>query len=418
MHDVAVIGAGPYGLSIAAHLAKTGLDARIYGTPMQTWRTQMPAGMKLKSEGFASRLYDPDGAYPLAAYCAEQGLPYAGMGLPVKLEIFTGYGLAFQKKFVPGLQDCQVVSVVQNAAGGGFTLTLDSGETAQFRKVVVAAGISHYAYTPPELSALPAGLVSHSAAHADLTGFAGRTVAVIGGGASAADCAALLAQAGATTHIVTRRASLGFHAPPRKRSLLDRVRAPFTTIGPGWKSVLCTKAPLLFHIMPEAFRLKITRRFLGPAPCWFVRDTIERQVKIHAGMSIAGVSQQDGQAVLALDGAAGPETLVADHIIAATGYRVDLARLAFLGPDLRQRIRMVENTPILSRFFEASVPGLYFVGVASANSFGPMVRFACGAGFTASRLVRRLKQVSVSARPARNEGRASGYGIGQTASEI
>jgi thioredoxin reductase len=418
MHDVAVIGAGPYGLSIAAHLAKTGLDTRIFGTPMQTWRTQMPAGMKLKSEGFASRLYDPDGAYPLARYCAEQGLPYADMGLPVRLDIFTGYGLAFQKKCVPGLEDSQVVSVVPNAAGGGFSVTLDTGETAQFRKVVVAVGISHYAYTAPELAGLPAGLVSHSAAHADLSGFAGKTVAVIGGGASAADCAALLAQAGATTHIVTRRASLGFHAPPRKRGLLDKLRAPFTTIGPGWKSVLCTKAPLLFHIMPEAFRLKVTRRYLGPAPCWFVRDEIERNVKIHAGMNIAGVSAQGDQVVLALDGAAGPEALVADHVIAATGYRVDLARLAFLGPALLQRIRMVENTPILSRHFEASVPGLYFVGVASANSFGPMVRFACGAGFTARRLVRRLVQVSGAARPSRETARAGGFGLGQAASEI
>jgi thioredoxin reductase len=417
MHDVAVIGAGPYGLSIAAHLAKTGLDARIFGTPMQTWRSRMPAGMKLKSEGFASRLYDPDGQYPLARHCAEQGLPYAAIGLPVTLDIFTDYGLAFQRKFVPGLEDKQVVSVVPHA-GGGFTLTLDNGESAQFRKVVVAVGISHYAYTAPELSGLPGDLVSHSATHADLSGFAGKTVAVVGGGASAADCAALLAQAGATTHIVTRRASLGFHAPPRRRSLLDRVRAPFTTIGPGWKSVLCTRAPLLFHIMPEAFRLKVTRRYLGPAPCWFVRDEIERNVTIHTGMKITGVSEQGGRAVLALEGAGGPATLAADHIIAATGYRVDLARLAFLGPALLRRIRMVDNTPILSRHFEASVPGLYFVGVASANAFGPMVRFACGAGFTARRLVRRLTQTAAVARPARDMARAGGFGTGQAASEV
>ena len=401
MHDVAVIGAGPYGLSIAAHLARTELDFRVFGTPMQTWRTQMPAGMRLKSEGFASRLYDPSGAYPLSRYCKENNLDYADIGLPVKLDVFTSYGLAFQKKFVPQLEQRQVVSVVQNTAdaSGGFAVTLDNGETARFKRVVVAVGISHYAHMAPGLDGLPPELVSHSSTHANLTGFAGKTVAVVGGGASAADCAALLAQAGAETHIVTRKPKLSFHAPPRKRTLLDRIRAPFTTIGPGWKSVLCTKAPLLFHFMPESFRLEVTRRYLGPAPCWFVRDEIERHVKVHAASTVASAIARGGRVVLALDGPHGRSALEASHVIAATGYRVDLARLAFLGDELRAKIRSVQDTPVLSRHFEASVPGLYFVGVSSANSFGPLVRFACGAGFTARRLVRRLRaEGSVTAR--------------------
>src|SRR5580658_2904626 len=77
MIDVAIIGAGPYGLSIAAHLRARGVDLRIFGNPMQTWLTQMPKGMRLKSEGFASSLDNPGSTFTLAVYCQEKGIPYS-----------------------------------------------------------------------------------------------------------------------------------------------------------------------------------------------------------------------------------------------------------------------------------------------------------------------------------------------------
>ena len=362
---------------------------------MQTWRTRMPKGMRLKSEGFASTLYDPRGEYRLSHYCRDHALPYADIGLPVDLDVFARYGLAFQKKYVPTLEDRQVVGVAADgkARGGakhGFTVTLDDGQEARFRQVICAVGITHYAHVAAELTDLPGELLSHSSIHPDLARFAGKTVLVVGGGASAADCAALLSEAGADTHIVTRHASLRFHAPPRPRSRMDRVRRPFSTIGPGWRSVMCTQAPLVFHSMPEGFRLDVTRRHLGPAPCWFVRDSIERGVKVHTRVSVVNAREKAGRAVLELAGAEGGRTLEGDHVIAATGYRVDLGRLGFLPPALREDIRMVQRTPVLSRSFEASVPGMYFVGASSANAFGPLVRFACGAEFTARRLVRRI----------------------------
>ncbi|MBC7731650.1 MAG: hypothetical protein H7306_07090 [Bacteriovorax sp.] len=45
----------------------------------------------------------------------------------------------------------------------------------------------------------------------------------------------------------------------------------------------------------------------------------------------------------------------------------------------------MNDTPIQSRDFEVSVPGLYLVGPASANSLGPVARFAGGAGLTTKR---------------------------------
>ena len=61
MIETAIVGAGPYGLSIAAHFRSRGIPFRIFGRPMDSWLAHMPKGMMLKSDGFASNIYDPDG---------------------------------------------------------------------------------------------------------------------------------------------------------------------------------------------------------------------------------------------------------------------------------------------------------------------------------------------------------------------
>jgi hypothetical protein len=91
---------------------------------------------------------------------------------------------------------------------------------------------------------------------------------------------------------------------------------------------------------------------------------------------------------------------VADHVIAATGYKVDLERLTFLSSEIRSQLKSVANTPVLSSNYESSLPGLYFVGVAAANSFGPVMRFAFGADFAARTVTRALLK-TLSRQPER-----------------
>lgn len=399
--EVAIIGAGPYGLSIAAHLKARHVDFRIFGNPMHTWRNHMPEGMRLKSEGFASFLYDPDSKFTLADYCKERGIPYADLGLPVPLETFVAYGLEFQKRFVPELENKYVDSV--RISSGGFHLSLEGGEVVTARKIVVAAGISHFAYVPPILSALPHDFVSHSSQHNSLNSFKGRQIIVVGAGASALDLAALLHQTGASVQLVARSSVIRFHDPCQyPRPLLQRIRSPLTGIGSGWKLVLYANAPWLFHRLPERIRIEAVKRTLGPAPGWFIKDEVVGKVPLNSGVSITRASVQDGRVSLLLaDGAGVQRTLVADHIIAATGYKVDLRRLSFLDWELQARIQSVEQTPVLSSNFESSLPGLYFVGASAANSFGPLLRFAFGAEFAARRLSRHLaKSVSLNSAPS------------------
>jgi thioredoxin reductase len=354
--------------------------------------------MFLKSEGFASSLFEPSGHFTLGAYCAEHGVPYADTGEPVRIETFIAYGQSFQCRYVPDLEDREAVSL--RRTGDGFEITCADGGTIRAARVILASGILHFSHIPEELQTLPTALVSHSSDHHDLSRFKDKQVLVIGAGASAMDLAASLRLAGAKPTVVARRQSVRFQTPLGKRSLLDKIRAPMTSVGPGWKSVLCTRAPMLFHHMPDSFRTHVVQRYLGPAPGWFTREQIEGHVPIISGTTIVSAVDKQGRVELTLRGNnQQTSTVSVDHVITATGFKVDVNRIGYLERRLRAAIRTVDGAPRLSRNFESSVPGLYFTGLASANSFGPMLRFASGAGFAARRLSHRLAASTSHYRP-------------------
>jgi thioredoxin reductase len=368
---------------------------------MHSWLEHMPEGMSLKSDGFASNIYDPDQAFTLKQFCAERGIPYADTGKPVSLETFCAYGLAFRERMLPELEEKLVESVERS--GEGFAVRLDDGESFTARRVVLAVGISHFQYVPPALAHLPAPYVSHSAAHRKLEPFKGRSVAVIGGGASALDLAGLLHEAGADVQLISRRTDLVFHSKPtgKARSLWQRLRNPASGLGPGLSSKFFSDAPWLFHFLPEDMRLRAVQRALGPSGGYFIKDMVVGKVPLVLGHTPDQADVQDGKVRLRLrslketsNGNSNGTTkeVVVDHVIAATGYKVDLERLQFLSPDLRSQVQTVNGAPVLTSNFESSMRGLYFAGVAAANTFGPVMRFAFGAGFAARRLAKTLRQ--------------------------
>jgi cation diffusion facilitator CzcD-associated flavoprotein CzcO len=386
---VAIIGAGPYGLSCAAHFRALGIDHVIFGAPMAPWRETMPRGMHLKSDGFASSLYHPEGKLTLRDYCAARNLPYADLGMPVSLETFTAYGLEFQKQLVPYLDERMVTRVSPTLTG--FDLELSDGARINVKRVVVAAGVHSYAHIPEELRHLPPEALSHSKEHQDPGALRGRRVAILGRGASALDLAMLAHEAGADVQLISRNPHIEFHSPPREmRSLWTKLRYPTTGVGPGLWNYFYWRTPNLFRYLPPAVRVHHVRTALGPAPAWFVRKRIESQIPMHLGYHVAGATYSSDRLSLALEGVSGTKTLVVDHLVAATGFIPEVARLPFFDANFAAQIKTYQGSPILSRHFESSAAGLYFVGLPAAVSFGPVMRFAVGAQFTAGRLSRAL----------------------------
>lgn len=399
---VAIIGAGPYGLSIAAHLRSFGIPYRIFGTPVDTWAQHMPAGMFLKSDGFASSLSDPDGKGTLENYCIDRGLPYHPTNRPVPVEVFVDYARAFQERFVPDLDERQVVSL--DRVGGIYTLGLDDGETLNADQVVLAVGITHFGLVPPELAGLPPELMSHSSDHHDLGHWAGREIAVIGGGSSAIDLAVFLKEAGARTTLVVRADRLRFASPPsdRTRTRWERIKAPSSGLGPGWKSWVCENLPQFFRFLPGALRTKIVKRHLGPAAGWPMKGRLEEGVEIALGTSIERASEENGKVRLVLRRTDGTRTeLLVDHVAAATGYLPDVERLRFMSRALRAAVRTHNSAPMVDGGFQTSVDGLYIVGPGAADSFGPLMRFMVGAEYVAPTVAKRLARRARPAEPAR-----------------
>ena len=311
------------------------------------------------------------------------------------------YGLEFQKKFVPELDLRGVANV--SRLGDRFILSLQDGSLLRAARIVVATGIRDYTYVPEVLRGLPKDFVTHSAEYGSLDHLAGRKVLIIGGGASAVDLAWSLFQRGSDVSLVCRQPKINFHPEPPPRNLYSAIRSPDTPIGGGWNLFFYSRAPHIFHLLPEKTRRRIVATTLGPFPGWFMTDRVPGRVPILGGLQVAGAEVVESRITLKTKGGdGGVKRLKADHVVAATGYHVDINRLTFLDDALKKGIRVSGRAPVLSASFESSERGLYFVGVASAASFGPVMRFVAGAEFTARNLSRRL----ASARKS-SEGRSA-----------
>ncbi|WP_461030514.1 NAD(P)-binding domain-containing protein, partial [Streptomyces sparsus] len=402
MHDLVVVGAGPYGLSVASHAAAAGLDVRVLGRPMASWRDHMPQGMFLKSEPWASDLSDPGRTRTLAAYCAERGLP-AEHGNPLPIRVFTDYGRWFGEQVGPAVEERTVSALSRQA--GGYRLDTADGGTLLSRTVVLAVGVMPFVHLPEVLRGLPAELASHSSDHRDLTRFRGRDVTVVGAGQAALETAALLAELGAHTRVVARSDRLNWNTPPQplRRSAWRSLRDPHCGLGTGWSSWVWSETPWAVRRLPASARLRITATALGPAGAWWLRDRFEGRVPVLLGHRLLTADPVGGRLRLGLaepDG--GTTTVDTDHVVAATGFTPDLDRLDLLDPTLRGTLRTVGDSraPYLDPRFESSSPGLFFAGLLTAPSFGPAMRFVHGATFTAGRLTDGLRRRLGARRPS------------------
>jgi hypothetical protein len=372
--QVAVVGAGPYGLAAAAHLRRAGVEVRVLGQPMSFWQS-MPTGLLLRSNWTATCIAEYRGELSLDSFCADT---HARFDRPVPLQRFIDYGLWVQQRVAPDI-DRRLVRVLEPGPGG-FRLTLADGTTVSARRVIVAAGIEPFANRPEVAAGLPPELASHSGDHREFSHFRGARMLVVGGGQSALECAAMLHENGAQVEVAARQAELRWLHGGKYQRMLGRyarlVYAP-TDVGPMGLSRLVAM-PDLFRRLPRGVQSPLAYRAIRPAGAAWLPPRLT-DVPIRLGRTVTSAIPRDGQLdVTFADG----DTQTVDHLLFGTGYRVDIARYPFLAEALTRRIRQVGGYPVLGRGMESSVPGLHFIGAPAAWSFGPIMRFVSGGWYT------------------------------------
>ncbi len=388
----AIVGAGPYGLSIAAHLRAAGVSFQVLGQPMHTWASCMPEGMVLRSEPFASSLWDPGRRHTFERFCAQDKTPYTAIGMPPTCTRFLEYARWFQQQSIGDVSGDMVRTVRRD--GRGFSLTLASGDEMSAANVILATGFMSFRRVAAELAGLPAPLCVHSSMMDDVASYAGRDVAVVGAGQSALEYAALLHEGGAKVRLLARTSALKWNGGPKPdRTWIDGIMKPYAGLGAGWKDLAISECPQLFRAMFEADkRHRYVATSWGPSGAWWLRQRVENKIETLLGSELRGSRVDGGKAVLELRRNGTTSELAFDRVISATGFKVDLARLGYLDASLASEIEREGDAPRLDASYQTSVPGLFVVGAASAPTFGPVMRFMFGAKHAAPTVARRLRR--------------------------
>jgi cation diffusion facilitator CzcD-associated flavoprotein CzcO len=381
--DVAIIGAGPYGLCAAAHLRRIkGLDIRLFGEPMSFWERHMPERMLLRSPWAASSIADPGAELSLDVYRASVDR----LGEPVPAADFIRYGRWMLGQL--GVRsEGKVLSV--DPAANGYELAIEGADRLMARRVVVAGGIQPFAYRPEMFRGLPDALVTHTSEQRAFDAFRDKDVLVIGAGQSALESAGFMREAGARVEVLIRNAGVRWLGKKRQWLHARGIRWMFYgrgDIGPAGVS-LFVQRPNLFRRLPRSIQDWWGPRAIRPAV--FDRLMASTDVVIQPGrFPVAARVEGDRVRVRLNDGS----DRVVDHVALGTGYRVDVSRYPFLSPAVMARVRRMDGYPVLDAGLETTSPALHFLGAPAAWSFGPLMRFVAGTEFAGQALQRRVQQ--------------------------
>jgi hypothetical protein len=383
--DVAIIGAGPYGLSAGVHLKARGMAVRVFGEPMEFWAQKMPEGMLLRSPRVASNLSDPDRAFTLEAYeAASKKEPCA----PLPLDTFVEYGRWFRHQLNSDLDRRTVQRVERDQPG--FRLTLQDGTEIRSTRVVIAAGVGPFRKKPAVFQNLSPQQAIHCYEGREVRKFSGKRVAVIGAGQSALESAALLHEANAQVEVIARRTEfrwIGQHSWLHHMGPLSSMLYSSHDVGPLGISRLVAY-PKLVSYVPLGIRDKIRTRAVRSAGSRWLPPRLAN-VKMTRSSTVSEARSIGDEVALKLND--GTERRV-DHVMLGTGYQVDISRYDFLPAELTRDIEQFDGYPKLGSGFRCSVPGLHFIGATAARSFGPLLYFVAGTEFASRELTSHLSR--------------------------
>ncbi len=387
--DLLVIGAGPFGLAATAAAREHGIDTLVLGDPMGFWRSNMPAGMLLRS-GLDWHL-DPFDEYTMERYLDERGQTAQEVE-PLTREFYLDYVAWFQERRGLAPEPVMVDRLDRAPNDAGFVVTLEDGRAIAARRVVLALGMGPFAHVPDELAALfPPGRGVHTRDAVDFAHLAGRRCLILGGRQSAFEWAALIREAGSSeVHVVHRHPSPAFADADWSwvNPVVDDMAAD-----PGW-----------FRSLSPADQQEYGRRLWAEGRLkvepWLEARVNRDGVTVWPGSQVVACNESPaGALAVVLDGGA---ELMVDDVIYATGFKVDLARIPLLANgNLLAQIETRNGFPVLSEQFESSAPGLSITSMAAGQDFGPFFGFTVAARTSAKIIGGALASLNRQGAPER-----------------
>lgn len=386
--DLLIIGAGPFGLAVAAQAAHDGIEHLIVGKPMEFWRQNMPKGMFLRSA--CDWHLDPLNQHTIEAFLSIQNKIPKDVE-PLSLEFYLTYAEWFrqQKNINPLPVYVERIDRLPTNADDTndfsqpthrFTATAANGETIKAKRVVLAPGFKHFAHIPDELTAiLPQGRYQHTSTFVDFNNAKDKRFLIIGGRQSAYEWAALLLEAGASAvHLSHRHATPAFDVADWSwvNQLVDNMAED-----PNWfRRLSQTEKDEVSHRLWAEGRLKL-EPWLAPR---LKDDRVRLWPQTHL-VSCTETANGELEAVLG-----NGETITIDHVVLATGYKIDITRLPILSPNLMEQLKTRNGFPVLDDHFETAIPGLFITSMPAMQDFGPFFGFTISVRTSAKLICQRL----------------------------
>lgn len=375
--DLLIVGAGPFGLSVAAQAQHDGLDYLVVGKPMEFWRKHMPAGMFLRSA--CDWHLDPTGVHTIEAFLAEGGQTPADVE-PLSLDFYLAYARWFQEQ--KGLTVEPRLVERLDRVEGGFQAQMEDGAIIRAGAVVLALGFLHFAHTPADLAALlPPGRYAHTCHLVDFAPLAGKRCLILGGRQSAFESAALLREAGAAhVHLCYRHPTPRF--VPSDWGRANRIVAGLAD-NPTW-----------FRELSEAEKAEINHWFwtegrLKLEP-WLWPRIDHPNVSLWPENQLAACTPNaDGSLEIVLEKG---DRLVVDQVLFATGYKVDMDRVPLLaGGNLLGELATANGYPRLDEHMQTNIPGLFITSMPAVQDFGLFFAFTLSARLSAQLIGRGIR---------------------------
>lgn len=366
-----IIGAGPFGLGLAAYLQRRHFDYQIVGKPLEFWKQHMPKGMLLRSN--ANWYLDPDHQLTID-YFLTAHYPSRSPTEPISREQYIAYMDWFSQQADIAVTPAYVRLLHQN--DHSFTADLDNGDTVQAQNIIIATGFQYFAHYPDKLVALlPAGRFQHSCDAVNMDVYAGKRVLLIGGRQSAFESAALLREAGAQQiHISYRQDTPRFEEADW--SWVETI-VEHMAVQPDWFRSLSAEEQ-------EQYRYKLWAEGRLKVEPWLETRVCQPEVTLHPRTEVTSAAlQPDNSLRITLSSG---QPIAIDEVIFATGYQVNVERLPFLSASIQEALATKNGFPLLDHQFQSSVPGLFFSSFAAGQSFGPFFGFTVGVR-TAAQLI-------------------------------